>query len=204
MGANLLFGRGCRFAPSLIAVAGFGGGFLSPETASIVTFSSALAFASINMSKGWRNSAASAPLFHEDAESAELSRRFPESACLSNRSPPHWIGRPSDDPRSTEASGSVRRATRQTCGQRRPPQSARPAYPRIVFRYSVLKPQIVSLQPRHRSIAALSFVCMALFLSAVEIQSAASWPSQTIACHQLPQAVLRRCFTTGWFRVWRG
>lgn len=183
----------------LLRLQGSEAAFLSPETASIVTFSSALAFASINMSKGWRNSAASAPLFHEDAESAELSRRFPESACLSNRS-----GRPSDDPRSTEASGSVRRATRQTCGQRRPPQSARPAYPRKVFRYSVLKPQIVSLQPRHRSIAALSFVCMALFLSAVEIQSAASWPSQAIACHQLPQAVLRRCFTTGWFRVSRG
>jgi len=177
----------------LLRLQGSEAAFLSSETASIVTFSST-----------WRNSAASAPLFHEDAESAELSRRFPESACLSNRSPPHWIGRPSDDPRSTEASGSVRRATRQTCGQRRPPQSARPAYPRIVFRYSVLKPQIVSLQPRHRSIAALSFVCMALFLSAVEIQAAASWPSQATACHQLPQAVLRRCFTTGWFRVWRG
>ena len=76
MGANLLFGRGCRFAPSLIAVAGFGGGFLCPEPASIVTFSSTLAFASINMSKGWRKSAASAPLFREDAESAQLADAF--------------------------------------------------------------------------------------------------------------------------------
>ena len=77
----------CQFAPSFVPVAEFESDvFRSPETTSIATFSSTLAFASINMSKGWRNSAVRAPYFHEDAASTQLSRRrFSDGTCLSKQ-----------------------------------------------------------------------------------------------------------------------